>query len=64
MATAGADGRVKVWDNRNWGKTVREWSLRSGGKYEVDWSGRGLLAVGSRGGVSVSMASARDVLQC
>lgn len=57
MATAGADGRVKVWDNRNWGKTVREWSLKSGGRYEVDWSGRGLLAVSSKCGVSVSITS-------
>jgi U3 small nucleolar RNA-associated protein 7 len=64
MATAGADGRVKVWDNRNWGKTVREWSMRSGGKYEVDWSGRGLLAVGSRGGVSVSMVNVESCVHC
>ncbi|KAJ9099239.1 hypothetical protein QFC21_004119 [Naganishia friedmannii] len=53
MATSGADGRVKVWDNRNWGKTVREFGVRSAGRHEVDWSGRGLLAVSGKGGVSV-----------
>lgn len=61
MATSGADGRVKVWDNRNWGKTVREWSVRSAGRHQVDWSGKGLLAVAGKGGVSVRVGRKRGI---
>ncbi|KAE9387694.1 hypothetical protein BT96DRAFT_968198 [Gymnopus androsaceus JB14] len=45
------DGSVKVWDCRNWKGAVREWNLRSGGKgdAEVEWSQKGVLAVGSGG---------------
>ncbi|KAH8109904.1 BING4CT-domain-containing protein [Phellopilus nigrolimitatus] len=50
LATAGVDGRVKVWDSRMWG-VVREWSTRGGGG-EVEWSQKGVLAVASGGSVS------------
>ncbi|KAJ4474470.1 BING4CT-domain-containing protein [Lentinula aciculospora] len=55
MATAGKDGSVKVWDCRNWKGAVREWNLRSGGKgdAEVEWSQKGVLAVGSGGSVNM-----------
>ncbi|KAJ4478867.1 WD40-repeat-containing domain protein [Lentinula lateritia] len=55
MATAGKDGSVKVWDCRNWKGAVREWTLRSGGKgdAEVEWSQKGVLAVGSGGSVNM-----------
>ncbi|KAJ3712963.1 WD40-repeat-containing domain protein [Lentinula raphanica] len=55
MATAGKDGNVKVWDCRNWKGAVREWTLRSGGKgdAEVQWSQKGILAVGSGGSVNM-----------
>jgi U3 small nucleolar RNA-associated protein 7 len=52
MATAGADGAVKVWDCRSWKGAVREWSAR-GGAAEVEWSQRGLLAVASGGSINV-----------
>ncbi|GAW04938.1 BING4CT-domain-containing protein [Lentinula edodes] len=55
MATTGKDGSVKVWDCRNWKGAVREWTLRSGGKgdAEVEWSQKGVLAVGSGGSVNM-----------
>ncbi|KAJ3725045.1 BING4CT-domain-containing protein [Lentinula guzmanii] len=55
MATAGKDGSVKVWDCRNWKGAVREWTLRSGGKggAEVEWSQKGLLAIGSGGSINM-----------
>lgn len=53
MATSGADGKVKVWDSRNWGQTVREWSVRSSGLHELDYSMKGMLAVGGKGGVTI-----------
>ncbi|KAI0026701.1 WD40-repeat-containing domain protein [Vararia minispora EC-137] len=52
IATAGADGTVKVWDCRNWKGAVREWSSR-GGAAQVEWSQRGLLAVASGGTINV-----------
>ncbi|KAI0317558.1 BING4CT-domain-containing protein [Amylostereum chailletii] len=52
MATAGADGTVKVWDCRNWKGVVREWGAR-GGSAQVEWSQRGCLAVASGGTVNV-----------
>jgi U3 small nucleolar RNA-associated protein 7 len=64
MATAGADGKVKVWDCRNWKGCVREWTPRSqGGRggigamgtgIEVEWSQKGVLGVASGGSVYVS----------
>jgi len=53
MATTGADGKVKVWDARMWGTTVREWQDRRSGVHEVGYSMKGMLAVGGRGGVTV-----------
>ncbi|EJD45594.1 WD40 repeat-like protein [Auricularia subglabra TFB-10046 SS5] len=52
MATAGHDGRVKIWDCRNWKGCIREWSAR-GGAAEVEWSARGHLATASGGTVNV-----------
>lgn len=54
MSTAGQDGTVKVWDCRNWKGAVREWSARGGGG-EVEWSGKGSLAVASGGSANVSV---------
>ncbi|KAJ3805081.1 BING4CT-domain-containing protein [Lentinula lateritia] len=61
MATAGKDGSVKVWDCRNWKGAVREWTLRGGGKgdAEVEWSQKGVLAVGSGGSVNIPITSLR-----
>jgi len=59
MATAGADGKVKVWDCRNWKGCVREWKVRSmgGGEpgvgIELEWSQKGFLGVASGGSVVV-----------
>ncbi|KDQ55477.1 hypothetical protein JAAARDRAFT_133961 [Jaapia argillacea MUCL 33604] len=57
MATAGADGMVKVWDCRNWKGAVRGWSVRGGSSggtgIEVEWSQRGYLGVVSGGSVNV-----------
>lgn len=54
MATAGVDGKVKVWDIRKW-EVVREWTTRGGGG-EVEWSAKGVLAAASGGTVNVSHA--------
>ena len=64
MATAGVDGKVKIWDCRNWKGCVREWTPRSqGGRggigamgtgIEVEWSQKGILGVASGGSVYVS----------
>lgn len=43
MATAGVDGRVKVWDCRYWKGCVREWVPRSQG------GGRGSAGGGNGG---------------
>ena len=53
MATAGRDGTVKVWDCRNWKGAVRDWSVRSGGDVELEWSAKGSLAVANGGCVNV-----------
>lgn len=53
MATSGADGKIKIWDSRNWGQTVREWGVRSSGLHEIGYSMKGMLAVGAKGGVTV-----------
>jgi len=54
MATAGADGRIKLWDCRNWKGCIREWTTRgAGGHPEVDFSARGHLATISSGVINV-----------
>lgn len=67
MTTAGVDGKVKVWDCRNWKGCVREWTPRSqGGRggigamgtgIEVEWSQKGILGVASGGSVYVSSST-------
>ncbi|KAF8514977.1 NUC141 domain-containing protein [Gautieria morchelliformis] len=52
LATGGMDGRVKVWDSRNYASPVREWSPRSGPASALEWSQRGVLAVASGGTVN------------
>lgn len=69
MASSGADGRVKVWDCRNWKGCIREWTPRSQGNsggggsagavggvsgIEVEYSQKGILGVASGGSVYVS----------
>lgn len=58
MATAGMDGKVKVWDCRNWKGCVREWEQRGTGHAELDWSQKGFLGVASGGTVNVRTSSA------
>ncbi|KAJ2912900.1 hypothetical protein MD484_g7514, partial [Candolleomyces efflorescens] len=53
MATAGRDGKIKVWDCRNWKGVVREWNVRGGGDVELEWSQRGYLGVVAGGSVNV-----------
>lgn len=50
-ATAGLDGTVKIWDGRMWGKEVRSWTVRNS-PTTLSYSGRGVLAVGGRTGVT------------
>lgn len=50
-ATAGLDGIVKLWDGRMWGKEVRHWTVRNAPS-SVSFSGRGVLAVGGKSGVT------------
>lgn len=55
LATAGVDGKVKVWDCRNWKGCVREWDQRGTGHAEVEWSQKGFLGVASGGTVNVRL---------
>ena len=50
-ASAGMDGTVKLWDGRMWGKEIRSWSHRNQ-PTSLAYSGRGILAVGGKSGVS------------
>ena len=50
-ATSGMDSKVKLWDARMWGKEVRSWSMRNTAT-SLCFSGRGMLAVGGKSGVS------------
>ena len=50
--TGGMDGLVKLWDGRMWGREVRSWGVRNRPE-TVSFSGRGMLAVGTKGGVAV-----------
>lgn len=50
-ATAGLDGTVKLWDGRMWGKEVRHWTVRNAPS-TLSYSGRGILAVGGKSGVT------------
>lgn len=61
MASAGLDGKVKVWDCRNWKGAVREWSAR-GGSAVVEWSQKGALSVATGGSVNVSIGY--HILNC
>ena len=54
MATAGRDGKVKVWDCRNWKGVVREWNVRGAGDVSLEWSQKGHLGVLTGGNVNVS----------
>ncbi|KAJ2932985.1 hypothetical protein H1R20_g4134, partial [Candolleomyces eurysporus] len=53
LVTAGHDGKVKVWDCRNWKGVVREWSVHGAGDVELEWSQKGYLGVLSGGSVNV-----------
>ncbi|KAG8836192.1 Small subunit (SSU) processome component [Serendipita sp. 399] len=58
MATSGADGRVKIWDCRNWKGCLRQWTVRTNPSSgivgaQVEWSQKGMLAVGSSSGVNI-----------
>ncbi|KAJ3502736.1 hypothetical protein NMY22_g18490 [Coprinellus aureogranulatus] len=53
MATAGRDGKVKIWDCRNWKGVVREWNVRGAGDVELEWSQKGYLGVVNGGSVNV-----------
>lgn len=53
MATAGIDGSVKIWDNRMW-KCLNEYGLKKPPK-SLDWSQKGMLAVGWGNHVSVRL---------
>lgn len=57
-ATAGVDGIVKLWDGRMWGKEVRHWTVRNTPS-TLSYSGRGVLAVGGRSGVTTYRDTAR-----
>ncbi|KAL7424577.1 putative U3 small nucleolar RNA-associated protein 7 [Cryptotrichosporon argae] len=57
-ATAGLDGVVKLWDARNWGKEVTSFSVRNA-PTTLDYSSRGMLAVGGKAGVGVYRDLAR-----
>jgi U3 small nucleolar RNA-associated protein 7 len=46
------EGRVKIWDGRMWGKEVRSWAVRNS-PTSLSYSGRGMLAVGGKSGVTV-----------
>jgi len=52
VATCGMEGRVKIWDGRMWGKEVRSWGVRNT-PTSLSYSGRGMLAVGGKSGVTV-----------
>jgi len=52
VATCGMEGRVKIWDGRMWGKEVRSWAVRNT-PTSLSYSGRGMLAVGGKSGVTV-----------
>ena len=51
VATSGMDGIVKIWDGRMWGKELRSWAVRNTAT-SLSYSGRGVLAVGSKSGVT------------
>jgi U3 small nucleolar RNA-associated protein 7 len=51
-ATAGLDGQVKIWDGRMWGKELRSFGMRNN-PLSLHYSGRGMLAVGGKSGVSI-----------
>lgn len=59
IATSGVDGRVKVWDCRNWKGCVRQWMARSNSGLtgaHLSWSQMGMLAVGSSNCVNVRLS--------
>lgn len=52
LSTAGLDGKLKIWDRRNWQKPLKEWTSRRE-IASTAFSQRGLLAVGSGSTVHV-----------
>lgn len=58
LATSGMDGKVKIWDCRNWKGCLRQWVSRASGA-ELDWSQQGMLSVASGTSVTVSFGVIR-----
>jgi len=52
LSTAGLDGKIKIWDRRNWQKPLKEWTSRREVR-STAFSQRGLLAVASGSTVQV-----------
>lgn len=52
LATSGLDGRVKIWDQRNYARPLKEWTSRRE-IASLAFSQRGLLAVGAGSTVQV-----------
>lgn len=52
LATSGLDGRVKIWDQRNYARPLKEWTSRRE-IASLAFSQRGLLAIGAGSTVQV-----------
>ncbi|KAF8344079.1 WD40-repeat-containing domain protein [Cantharellus anzutake] len=56
QGSEGHEGKVKIWDCRNWKGCVREWWMRGGvpgAGIELEWSQKGFLGVGVGRGVKI-----------